>query len=126
MRELDHPKKEDGGSRRRIPIVGQIVEVSSHPNADRLYIAKVNVGSREPVSVIFGGSRELEPGDLVPIALPGARLPDGDKVRARKYRGINSNGVLLSSDELGWTINGPDEVVVLATVSYHIGDPIRV
>lgn len=68
-------------NKRRSPIVGQIVEVSHHPNADQLYIAKVDVGQPEAVTVIFGGNHILEPGDLVPVALPGTRLLDGKKIR---------------------------------------------
>lgn len=60
----------------------------------------------------------------MPIALPGTHLPNGEKIRPRKWRGIRSYGELLSSDELDWTIDGPDEVVVLSPEDYQIGDSV--
>lgn len=110
---------------KKTTIVGQVVEVSQHPNADRLYIAKVNIGRDELVSVIFGGDRMLKGEELVPIALPGTHLPNGEKIRVRKWRGIQSYAELLSSDELGWTVGGPDEVVVLSSANYRVGDPVH-
>lgn len=119
MGERDHPERVNS---QKTPIVGEIVEVSRHPNADCLYVAKVNVGLEDPVSVIFGGDCELKLGDLVPIALPGTHLSNGEKVRPRKYRGIRSFGELLSSDELGWTVDGPDEVSVLPSDKFKLGE----
>lgn len=112
-------------SKRKPPFVGQVKEVTPHPNADKLYTAKVKVDDTDPIEVIFGGNRVLQPGDLVPVALPGTRLPNGEKIRARRWRGIKSYGELLSSDELGWTIDGPDEVLVLSPETYHLGEVLR-
>jgi len=106
-------------------LIGQIKEVSRHQNADRLYLAVVDVGQTEMRSIIFGGTRILEPGDLVPVALPGIRLSSGEKVRSRKYRGVRSYGEILSSNELGWTVDGPDEVLVLSADEFKVGDIIR-
>ena len=119
MQERDHP---EGVNSRKVPIVGEIAEVSHHPNADRLYVAKIDVGLEASVSVVFGGSRELNPGDLVPIALPGTHLPNGEKIRPRNYRGVRSYGEILSSDELGWTTDGLDEMLVLPPDKFKTGD----
>lgn len=110
----------------RVPLVGQVREVIHHPNADHLYIAFIDTGQPEVIKVIFGGNRVLKPGDLVPIALKGTRLPSGEKIRPRNWRGIKSYAELLSSDELGWTVGGPDEVVVFSPETYNIGDELPV
>lgn len=92
--------------------MARVVEVARHANADRLYLANVDDG--HAISrVVFGGSRVVEPHDLVPYAPPGARLAAGGRVRRRRLRGEWSHGVLLSLVELGWLSDGPDEVPVL-------------
>jgi len=110
------------------PVVGEIIEVKRHPNADRLFIARVNVGNSDPISVIFGGNRVLKPGDLVPVALPGTRLKDGSKIRPRNYRKIRSNAEILDRDELCGSTGYPcpDEVFVLPKGKYTVGKPITV
>jgi phenylalanyl-tRNA synthetase beta chain len=106
------------------PVVGFILDVAPHPNADRLSVATVDVGKPVSVPVVFGGKRALLPGDTVAVALPGTRLPSGEHIRPRNWRGIKSYGELLSSDELGWTINGPDEVAVLEPAECDIGQSL--
>lgn len=85
-----------------------------HPNADRLQLADVDVGLGHSRLVVVGGLPVIRPGDLVPVALPGTRLQNGEKIRVRQYRGIRSYAELLSSDELGWTEMGVDAVLVLS------------
>lgn len=94
-------------------IVARIVEVWPHPQADRLWVADIDCGSGWLRRVVHGGTRELQPGDLVAYAPPGARLSTGKSMRARTYRGRRSEGMLCSTTELGWTVDGPDEVAVL-------------
>jgi len=105
-------------------VVGVIVEVQDHPNADRLWLATVDIGNRK-LHIVFGGTRPLRPGDLVPVAPPGAHLstPHGPRrMRCRRYRGQRSEGMLCSSNELGWTVDGPDAVHVLD--SGQAGQPL--
>jgi tRNA-binding EMAP/Myf-like protein len=95
-------------------VVGRITNVEAHPRADRLSIASVDLGDGHPTrTIVFGGTRNLAKDDLVPVAPPGARLPDGKRIRRRRYRGELSNGMLCSVGELGWAVEGPDEVAVL-------------
>ena len=94
-------------------VVGRILEVSRHPNADRLWVVQVDVGTAK-LTIVHGGTRQLQPGDLVPVAPPGARLSTGKRMRTRTFRGQRSEGMCCSLDELGWTVGGPDAVAVLA------------
>jgi phenylalanyl-tRNA synthetase beta chain len=93
-------------------VVGQVVEVVKHPNGDFIRVAAVNVGNKT-LTIVFGGSDIVRKGDLVPVALSGARLSGKPKIRARNWRGVRSEGMMCSSDELGWTRGGPDEVLIL-------------
>jgi phenylalanyl-tRNA synthetase beta chain len=81
-------------------VVARVVEVRDHPDADHLCIARVQSGSGEQEVVV--GVRNMELGDLVPLAPPGATLPAlPEPLSARKIRGVVSNGMLCSPMELG-------------------------
>src|SRR5258707_7050054 len=80
-------------------IVAQIESFESHPNADRLSVCRVNDGSGLPRQVVCG-AKNFRAGDKVPLALPGTILPGGEKIRASKLRGVESDGMLCSSREL--------------------------
>ncbi len=99
-------------------VVGLILEVRDHPAGTRDRVATVDVGGRK-VTVVHGGIRQLVAGDLVPVALPGARARvDGRwrRIRPRTFRGVRSEAMLCSLDEMGWMDGGPDEVAVFAGV----------
>lgn len=83
-------------------VVGEILEVKPHPNADRLQLALVNVGnlSDKPLNIVCGAPN-IEAGQKVPVALPGAVLPNGLKIARTKVRGEASEGMLCAEDELG-------------------------
>jgi tRNA-binding EMAP/Myf-like protein len=105
-------------------VVGRIIQASRHPHADRLWVVTVDVGDHHArrlsrkLTVVHGGTRPLHPGQLVPVAPPGAvvQRPDGTRrrMRTRRYRGQRSQGMLCSTNELGWTQDGPDAVHVLS------------
>jgi len=80
-------------------VVGQVVSVEKHPDADRLNLTKVNVGEEE-LSIVCGASNVRE-GLLVAVATVGAKLPNGLKIKKAKVRGIESFGMLCSASELG-------------------------
>lgn len=84
-------------------VVGKILEVNPHPNADRLRLAKVDVGSKmnagRPLEIVCGASN-IAPGQLVPVALVGAVLPNGLEIKPAEIRGVKSNGMLCAEDEL--------------------------
>jgi phenylalanyl-tRNA synthetase beta chain len=81
-------------------VVAQILESSRHPNADRLSVCRVDDGSDRPRQIVCG-AKNYRPGDKVALALPGAVLPGGVKIKVGKLRGVESEGLLCSSKELG-------------------------
>src|SRR6201982_1544168 len=81
-------------------IVSQITASSRHPNADRLTVCEVDDGSETKRQIVCGASN-YKVGDKVPLALPGAKLPNRTEIRKSKLRGIESEGMLCSPIELG-------------------------
>jgi phenylalanyl-tRNA synthetase beta chain len=79
-------------------VVGKVVSVSPHPDADRLQVCEVDTG--DGARTIVCGAPNVAAGQTVPVALPGAVLPDGTKLTVAKLRGIESNGMILSETEL--------------------------
>jgi len=80
-------------------VVGKVLEVSKHPDADRLSLTKVDIGS-EQLEIVCGASN-VRPDLLVAVATIGAKLPNGLKIKLAKVRGVTSNGMLCSTTELG-------------------------
>ena len=80
-------------------LVGKVVEAGKHPNADRLQLCRVDVGDKEPRQIVCG-AWNFGAGATVAVALPGAVLPDGQKLEQAKLRGEISNGMILSEREL--------------------------
>ncbi|HEY5741484.1 MAG TPA: hypothetical protein VIS99_02995, partial [Terrimicrobiaceae bacterium] len=80
-------------------VIAQIVETTQHPNADRLSVCRVDDGSGELRRIVCG-AKNYATGDKVPLALPGAVLPGGLKIKAGKLRGVESEGMLCSAKEL--------------------------
>jgi phenylalanyl-tRNA synthetase beta chain len=85
-------------------VVGEVLEVARHPNADRLSVCKVNVGEPEPLSIVCGAPNVVA-GMRVPCALVGARLAGAGgqafEIKRSKLRGVDSQGMLCSAKELG-------------------------
>ena len=81
-------------------IVAQISGSSRHPNADRLSVCEVDDGSGTKRQIVCGATN-YKVGDKVPLALPGAKLPNGLEIRESKLRGVESAGMLCSPIELG-------------------------
>jgi phenylalanyl-tRNA synthetase beta chain len=85
-------------------IVGQILEIDKHLNADRLQLAKVKIGNGKTTRVVCGAPN-IAVGQKVPVALPGITLPNGMKLEITKIRGVESKGMLCAEDELGLGTN---------------------
>ena len=81
-------------------VVSQIIASSRHPNADRLTVCEVDDGSGSKRQIVCGATN-YKAGDKVPLALPGAKLPNGTEIRKSKLRGVESEGMLCSPVELG-------------------------
>jgi phenylalanyl-tRNA synthetase beta chain len=81
-------------------VIGEVLEVSKHPNADRLSLCLVNAGAAEPLRVVCGATN-VAAGKRYPFAPVGAVLPGGIRLERRKIRGEVSEGMLCSARELG-------------------------
>jgi len=83
-------------------VVGRILEMVRHENSDHMWVCQVDVGGSTPVQIVTGAQNQRV-GDLVPVALGGAKLPGGKEIHAGALRGVRSNGMCCSYQELGFT-----------------------
>jgi len=80
-------------------VVGEVIKLEKHPDADKLRVCQVNVGEKENLQIVCGASN-VSVGMKVPAALIGAKLPDGLKIKKSKLRGVESHGMLCSTAEI--------------------------
>ena len=112
-------------------VVGKILKIEKHPNADKLQVCKVDVG-KEVVQIITSATNIFE-GAIVPVSLEGADLINGVKISKSKLRGVESDGMFCSGEELGIdenfmpgaSVNGililPDNFVVGQSIDEALG-----
>lgn len=80
-------------------VVGKILAIEKHPNADRLQMTKTDVGGE--VLQIVCGAKNIQVGQKVPVATVGTILPSGMEIKEAEIRGVKSFGMLCAVDELG-------------------------
>lgn len=85
-------------------VVGQVLEVWQHPDAERLRVCKVDVKEDAPLDVVCGAAN-VYAGMRAPVARVGTSLPNGSKIKRAKLRGVESHGMLCSAKELGLAEN---------------------
>src|SRR5438477_6687368 len=102
-------------------IVSLITASSRHPNADRLTVCEVDDGSEAKRKIVCGATN-YKVGDKVPLALPGAKLPNGTEIRKSRLRGVESEGMLCSPIELG--IGEDASGLLILSPEAKIGAPI--
>ncbi len=83
-------------------VAARIVELAPHENSDHLQICQMDIGTGELVQIVTG-AQNIKVNDLVPAALNDSYLPNGAHIMAGKLRGVESNGMLCSGEELGLT-----------------------
>ncbi len=109
-------------------VVGKVLKIERHPDADKLVICTVDVAKDAPVQIVTGAQNVTE-GSLVPVALDGSVLPGGVKIKRGKLRGVESNGMLCSLGELGLTVNdfpyAMEDGIFLLEEECRIGQDIR-
>ncbi len=118
-------------------VVGEILEIANHPNADKLQLTKVNVGPSLPTSLPEGergdgkdiildivcGAKNISVSDKIPVALVGAKLPGGMEIKEAEIRGEKSFGMLCAQDELGL---GSDHAgILLLDKNLKVGTPLK-
>ena len=103
-------------------VVGEVLEKSQHPEADRLSVCTVEVGAESPSQIVCGATN-FKIGDRVPVALPGAKLPGGFKIKKSKLRGVASEGMMCSAKEL--ELGEDDAGLFLLSGEPEIGQSIK-
>ena len=88
------------GAEIREVYIGRILDIQPHPDADKLVVCQTDVGHADPLQIVCG-AKNMKVGDLVPTAVVGATLPGNFTIGRRKMRGIESQGMMCSSRELG-------------------------
>ncbi len=81
-------------------VVGRIVACNRHPDADKLSLCQIDIGEGEPRQIICGAANVVD-AEFVAVATIGAVLPDGTEIKPVKLRGVESHGMVCSSEELG-------------------------
>ena len=90
-------------------VVGKILDIKKHPDADKLIVTQVDIGTGK-VQIVTGADN-VKVGDIIPIAKDGSELPGGVKIKKGLLRGEESCGMMCSIGELGLTLNEyPDQI----------------
>lgn len=107
---------------------GKILAMDPHPNADKLSVCQVTVGSGEDFQIVTGATN-VRPGDMVPVALEGARLAGGLAIKKARLRGVESRGMLCSGQELGLdtSVMPPDQAhgIMLLDPELPLGQDVK-
>lgn len=90
-------------------VVGKILEIKKHPDADKLVITQVDVGT-EKIQIVTG-AKNIKENDIVPIAKDGAELPNGVNIKTGSLRGVESCGMMCSIGELNLDIHDYPEQI---------------
>ena len=112
---------DDLASRADGVVVGLVKDHQPHPNADKLSVCQVDVGSGECLQIVCGAPN-VRLGIHVPVAMVGATLPAvGIKIKASELRGVPSQGMICSLSELGLESNG-DGIAILEEIAENVPD----
>jgi phenylalanyl-tRNA synthetase beta chain len=107
-------------------VVGRILDIIQHPNADKLVVVTVDVGTEE-IQIVTGATN-INIGDYIPVALNGATIAGGVKIKKGKLRGEVSNGMLCSLEELGFEGSSIpkefDDGILILDQPYPVGEDI--
>ncbi len=105
-------------------VTGKIVKIEEHPHADKLVICQVDIGKDELLQIITAATNMKE-NDIVPVALHGSVIHGGVKIKKGKLRGIMSNGMFCSEEELGIAGDKPVHGLMILPVDTPIGEDIK-
>ncbi|KUK90371.1 MAG: Phenylalanyl-tRNA synthetase subunit beta [Marinimicrobia bacterium 46_43] len=109
----------------RVPegvIVGEVISVENHPNADKLSVCFVNTGEKEPAQIVCGAPN-VAAGQKVPVAMVGTSLTPDFTLKKAKIRGVTSNGMICAEDELG--LSEDHSGIMVLDESCEIGKPLN-
>ena len=103
-------------------VTGKILKIEKHPDADKLVVCQVDVGEDAPIQIVTGATNVFE-GAVVPVAKHKSTLPGGVKITKGKLRGVESFGMMCSTDELGISEERATGILILSDVT-PIGEDI--
>ena len=101
-------------------VIGHVDEMKEHPDSDHLHITQTDAGLEKPVQIVCGAPN-IEQGQLVVVALPGAVMPTGTEIWPGALRGVDSYGMICSAKELGIP-NAPQKRGILVLDSGNVGE----
>lgn len=104
-------------------VTGKITSIVKHPDAEKLSICQVNIGTEE-IQIVTAATNMKEQ-DIVPVALHGSTLADGTKIKKGKLRGEVSNGMFCSEEELGIAGDEPVHGLMILPESTELGKDIK-
>lgn len=105
-------------------VTGNITKIEKHPEADKLQVCTVEIGEEEPI-VIVTAATNMKEGDTVPVALHQSTLFDGSEIKKGKLRGILSNGMFCSEEELGLKEKGTCDGLMILPEHTPAGKDIK-
>jgi phenylalanyl-tRNA synthetase beta chain len=105
-------------------VTGKILKIESHPDAEKLVICQVDIGNDEPIQIVTA-AKNMKENDIVPTALHGSTLHGGLKIKKGKLRGIVSNGMFCSEEELGIADGKPIEGLMILPSDTIVGKDIK-
>ena len=118
---------EDLGEKLQNVVVGKVLTCEPHPNSDHLHVCTVDVGQAEPLQIVCGAPN-VAAGQLVPVAMIGAVLPDGT-IKKGKLRGVESYGMICSGPEMGVPVelypSVGDEGILVFREDHPLGTDVR-
>ena len=104
-------------------VVVELVSITRHPEADKLFVTEVYDGSQQ--YTVVAGINNVVPGDKIPLAKPGAVLPGDVKIKRAKLRGVESHGMLCAADELGLALNPGFNGILVLDQETPLGQPLE-
>jgi phenylalanyl-tRNA synthetase beta chain len=103
-------------------VVGRVLSAEQHPDADRLRVCLVDVGDAAPSQIVCGAPN-VAAGQVVGVALPGAVMPDGTRLKKARLRGVESSGMILAEDELA--VGSDHQGIMELTSELPSGTPLE-
>jgi phenylalanyl-tRNA synthetase beta chain len=105
-------------------VTGKILKIEQHPDAEKLVVCQLDISTGEDLQIVTGANNMKE-GDIVPVALHGSSLPNGLKIKKGKLRGVPSNGMMCSEEELGIAGEEPVHGLMILPQDTPLGKDIK-
>lgn len=105
-------------------VTGKIIKIEKHPDADALVVCQVDINKEEPIQIVTA-AKNMKEQDIIPVALHGSTLHGGLKIKKGKLRGVVSNGMFCSEEELGIAGDEPVHGLMILPQDTPLGKDIK-